>query len=86
MKNKISWAWRSKKDIAWFLYYFLSGVLTYVVFQTHVIRIILFIAGFEIVYYMINKKFYHFMKRYILNIFYITAYVITAVIYDSFIK
>lgn len=83
LKNDIFWSWKTKKDIMWFIYYFVSGVLTYIIFKTSIIKILLFVFSFELIYYALYHKFYDFIKRYVLNIFYVTAYVVTAVIYDA---
>lgn len=71
------------KDLIWLLYYIISGILTYVVFKTNILLIILFVIVFELFYFLLNRRFYDFVRRYFLNIVYLSSYIITGIIYNS---
>ena len=56
------------------LLFFASGISTYYIFKTRLIYLLFFILSFELVLYLIYKKNFIFIKRFLLNIFYLAGY------------
>lgn len=62
-------------NLLWVLYMFSAGLLTYVVFQTNWVLILIGILLLEILFYLIYRKSWLFVKRYLFNLFYLFGYV-----------
>ena len=62
-------------NLLWVLYMFGAGLLTYVVFKTDWVLILIGIVLLEIIFYLIYKKTWLFIKRYLFNLFYLFGYV-----------
>jgi hypothetical protein len=62
-------------NLLWVLYMFSAGLLTYVVFQTNWVLILIGILLLEILFYLIYRKSWLFVKRYLFNLFYVFGYV-----------
>lgn len=54
--------------------FFVSGLVTYYIFKTKLLNIALFILGFELLLFFIYKRNFIFVRRFLLNIFYIAGF------------
>lgn len=61
------------------LLFFASGVSTYYIFKTRLLYLLFFILIFEIVLYLVYKKNFIFIKRFLLNVFYLAGYLLPLV-------
>jgi len=59
-----------------FIIFFAIGVVTYYTFKGNIIRIIIFLFLFEILYYIMYNKFWSFIPRVVLNIGYLSGFFI----------
>lgn len=62
-----------------FLYYIGAGLLTYYVFKTDFLFILLAIVALEIAYFSILKTRWNFINRYLSNLFYVAGYLVPLV-------
>jgi hypothetical protein len=67
---------RLNEDIMWILYSILAGLLTYYVFETDILYIFFAVVSIELSYFLIYRTKWNFIKRYLINLFYISGYVI----------
>lgn len=70
--------------IAWIVYNFGSGVLTYMVFRTNFHHLLISILVFEFIYYLWKHKHYHFINRYFFNEFYILGYIVGLMLHKHY--
>ena len=61
--------------LLWIVYFLAAGLATYYVFNANIIYIVVGIISFELTYYLIYRKRWFFVQRYILNMFYIIGVV-----------
>ena len=62
-------------DLLWILYFLIAGLLTYFVFKTDIIFIVLAVVALELAYYLIYRTKWNFVRRYLFNLFYVVGYV-----------
>jgi len=58
------------------IFYIGSGMTTYYIFYTNILRIFIFIVIFEILIFIIFNKQFFIIKRFIVNVLYICGYLI----------
>ena len=62
-------------DLLWILYFLIAGLLTYYVFETDILFIVLAVIALELAYYLIYRTKWNFIRRYLFNLFYVVGYV-----------
>ena len=68
------------QNILWILYFSAAGVMSYFIFKTNFLYILLFIIAAETTFYLVFNKQWDFVKRYLFNIFYVMGYVVPLLI------
>ena len=58
-------------DLLWILYFIGTGLATYYIFNANILYIVLGIIGLEVMFYIIYRKNWFFIKRYVFNLFYL---------------
>lgn len=66
-------------DLLWVLYFISAGLATYYVFEADILYIVFAIIAVELSYFLIFRTKWNFIKRYLLNLFYVSGYVIPLV-------
>ena len=66
-------------DLLWVMYFIAAGVATYYIFKTDILYIVFAIIAVELAYFLVFRTKWNFVKRYLLNLFYVTGYVIPLV-------
>lgn len=61
------------------MYFIAAGVATYYIFKTDILYIVFAIIAVELAYFLVFRTKWNFVKRYLLNLFYVTGYVIPLV-------
>lgn len=61
-------------NLLWVLYMFGAGLLTYTVFKTNWVLILIGVVVIETLFYLIYHKHWLFIKRYLFNLFYLFGY------------
>lgn len=61
-------------NLLWVMYKFGAGFLVYTVFKTNWLYILLAVLLAEIIFYLIYKKHWLFVKRYLFNLAYLFGY------------
>ena len=58
-------------DLLWILYFLGTGLATYYIFNANILYIVIGVIGIELLYYIIYRKKWIFIKRYVFNLFYL---------------
>ena len=66
-------------DLLWVMYFIAAGLATYYIFKTDILYIALAIIAVELAYFLVFRTKWNFIKRYLLNLFYVMGYVIPLV-------
>ncbi len=61
-------------NLLWVIYKFAAGFLVYTIFKTDWLYILLGILAAEIAFFIVYRKNWIFMKRYLFNLFYLLGY------------